>query len=78
MKNKENMKFIKHIILIVVLGIVQSLNAQSDTTYFKFSDYMKVVKENHPIAMVADLNVEKGKANVRSNRGALIPLFFRR
>ena len=73
---KENMKIIKLIALMVIICNVHSIKAQIDTTVFKFSDYMKVVKENHPIAMVADLNVEKGKANVRSNRGFFDPTLF--
>ena len=37
---------------------------------------MDLVKTNHPIAMVADLTVEKGLANVRSNRGSFDPILF--
>ncbi|HAW52319.1 MAG TPA: transporter [Flavobacteriales bacterium] len=70
------MKVLKLLFLFAIILFFQVGKSQNDTSVFKFVEYMNLVKSNHPIAMVADLAVEKGQANVRSSRGSFDPILF--
>lgn len=48
--------------------------AQSDSTMvMSFSNYMQIVKEHHPLAMQAELQLDRGRAILRQSRGGFDP-----
>lgn len=64
-------------ILLFCLGTVCG-NAQSDTLRetLSFAEFLERVKEHHPIAMQANLQLEMGDAEVLSARGSFDPQLY--
>lgn len=61
------------LLLILSLGIVRQINAQQDTVFLKYSDFLGLVLENHPIAKQSVLRGQVGSIYLRSARGAFDP-----
>lgn len=64
-------------IIMLLLGWFSEANAQNDSVLvLSFDVYMEMVKEHHPIAKQADLQVRKGDAKLLKARGAFDPKAF--
>ena len=50
--------------------------SQSNTTVFTFEEFINLVKSNHPIAIQANLQVEKGQAYLLKSRGGFDPKIY--
>ncbi|MEX2380310.1 MAG: TolC family protein, partial [Vicingaceae bacterium] len=57
---------------LAILAFNFSMNAQ-DTVRFEFLDFMQRVREHHPMARQADIQMELGDAQLRSSKGAFDP-----
>ena len=70
---------LKHVIYIFIIFILiaHSAISQNDTTIvFSYDDYFDIVKSNHPVAKLADLQLQKGEATLLKSRGAFDPKIF--
>ncbi len=64
-------------ILPLFLTLVQSASAQGDTSQVMgLSDFLKIVREFHPLGKQANLRVEYGEQNLKSKRGAFDPYLY--
>lgn len=50
--------------------------SQNNTTVFTFDEFINLVKSNHPIAIQANLQVEKGQAYILKSRGGFDPKLY--
>lgn len=64
----------KLIITILFLFIVNLLLAQDSLKTLSEKQVMEIVKQFHPVAKQADINIEKAKADITSARGMFDPL----
>ncbi len=62
--------------LFIVVLLILSSAAWSQETIFTFSQFMEQVRQQHPLAMQADLALERGEANLMGSRGAFDPKVF--
>ncbi len=68
---KQRSKYL--LVLISVLLSVSSFASDSTLHILTKDDFINIVKQYHPIAKQADLQVERSKANVQQSRGAFDP-----
>ena len=67
----------KKLIFILFFTITSGLFAQDSLQkVFTFDEFFSLVKENHPLAMQANLQLEVGVAAVRASRGGFDPKAF--
>lgn len=67
----------KKLIFILFFTITSGLFAQDSLQkVFTFDEFFSLVKENHPLAMQANLQLEVGVAAVRASRGGFDPEAF--
>lgn len=64
----------KHNIIILFLFISNLLAAQDSLRTLSEKQMMEIVKQFHPVAKQADINIEKAKADVNIARGMFDPL----
>lgn len=57
----------------LLLFLSPSIKAQDSSKVFDFKTYLNVVKQYHPVAKQAQLQLEKGEANVLKARGGFDP-----
>ena len=68
------MKFLNRTIgLFMCLGVWCSIQAQDSAKVFDFKSYLNLVKQYHPLAKQAQLQLKKGEANVLKARGGFDP-----
>lgn len=60
-------------VLVIVLLSVRSIANDSTRHVLTKDDFINIVKQYHPIARQADLQVARAKANVQQSRGAFDP-----
>jgi outer membrane protein TolC len=58
--------------LFAIMAFSLSVSAQ-DAVHFQFADFMQRVKEHHPMARQADIQMELGAVKVQSSRGSFDP-----
>ncbi len=67
----------KKLIFILFFTLTKFLFAQDSLQkVFSFEEFFSLVKENHPLAMQANLQLEVGDAAVRASRGGFDPKAF--
>jgi outer membrane protein TolC len=59
--------------LFMCLSVLYSIQAQDSAKVFDFKSYLNLVKQHHPLAKQAQLQLEKGEANVLKARGGFDP-----
>jgi outer membrane protein TolC len=59
--------------LFMCLSVLYSIQAQDSAKVFDFKTYLNLVKQHHPLAKQAQLQLEKGEANVLKARGGFDP-----
>jgi len=69
------MRFRDYILILLALLPVFSFG-QNDTTVLSFEAYMAIVREHHPMAMQANLQLKKGSAQLLNARGGFDPKVF--
>lgn len=67
------MQRIPYILFHLFFFVALSSQAQQ---IMSFNDFMKIVKENHPIARQAELQLERGQANLLAAKGGFDPQLF--
>jgi len=67
---------IKYIICFILLLQGFKGSAQSDTIILKFDDFLRLVKQNHPVAKQADIITKSADAATQSARGSFDPKLF--
>lgn len=68
---------IKTIAFLLVLSLSGGLQAQPDSLReFPLEAFMQMVRDNHPVAAQADLQLQRGEANLRSARGGFDPRLY--
>ena len=67
----------KRILTYALLFLSLSVaTAQDVPRILTFKEYMEIVNREHPLAYTAALQIKKGEADVRSNRGDFDPKLF--
>ncbi|WP_107039669.1 TolC family protein [Brumimicrobium mesophilum] len=67
-------KFIS-IIVLIILGSSASLS-QDTTQVLGLSDFLKIVRDFHPLGKQANLRIEYGTENLKSSKGAFDPYLY--
>ncbi len=68
------MKFVKHIISVILFLAGSSSKAQDSLKTLSAAQVMEIVKQFHPVARQADIFVEKAKADVTIAKGMFDPV----
>jgi outer membrane protein TolC len=68
----------KKLILLIVLASLsfQWSAAQDSSRVLGLSDFLKIVREFHPLGKQANLRIEYGEQNLKANRGAFDPYVY--
>ena len=69
------MKKLTLIIIFASLGLQWS-KAQESTQVLGLIDFLKIVREFHPLSKQANLRIEYGEQNLKANRGAFDPYLY--
>lgn len=64
------------ITIFFVFALNQNAFSQSNEKVLTFEQFMSLVKEHHPIAKQAELQLKSGKANLQKSRGNFDPQVF--
>ena len=63
----------RYFVLFVICLPFQLFSQNGESTVFSLDSFLNVVKNNHPLAIQANLQVEKGAASLQTARGAFDP-----
>ncbi|HBF19751.1 MAG TPA: transporter [Cryomorphaceae bacterium] len=63
-------------IIGIVLLCIQEVRGQDSTYLFSYEKFMDQVRNHHPLAMQAELAVERGEARLQRSRGGFDPKVF--
>ncbi|PWH81362.1 TolC family protein [Brumimicrobium oceani] len=66
----------KYLLYIALSFFASSTVAQDSTQVLGLVDFLKIVREFHPLAKQANLKIEYGKENLKANRGAFDPYLY--
>lgn len=69
------MKNLTITVLIILSGLI-SFSQSDSIKLFEFEDFIKIVKTNHPLAVQAELQVQKGEAFLQKSRGLFDPQLY--
>lgn len=64
------------LIVLLVSSSVTGLNAQDSSQVMGLNDFLKIVREFHPLGKQANLRIEYGEQNLKANRGAFDPYLY--
>ncbi len=70
------MRYFFHIAVIYLFTAFATHGQGEDTTLLDFNSFLNRVKEHHPVAVQANLQLEKGNASVMQARGGFDPKAF--
>jgi outer membrane protein TolC len=63
-------------ILIILIGLISFTGRAQDSLKLSFEEYMEWVKQFHPLAIQAEINLRMGQMEVRQARGGFDPLVY--
>ena len=63
-------------VFIILIGLISLSSTAQDSLKLSFQEYMDWVRQYHPIAIQADLNLRLGDMEVRQARGGFDPLIY--
>lgn len=68
---------IRSMVFVLALSLIVDLHAQQDSLLeFSVEDFVQLVRSHHPVAAQADLQLQRGEANLRSARGGFDPQLY--